>query len=62
MAFFLTPPNLERIFSAFCRYEAPKSDGKELNLSNCEKWMEQANLLNDQLTAEDLRTTFKKYR
>jgi p25-alpha len=61
-SFGVSPPNLERIFSAFSRYGAPKSDGKELSLKSCEKWMEQANLLDESISSEDLRLLYKKFR
>jgi len=52
---------LKEQFSAFSRFGDTASDGKHIGLTNCDKWMKQAHVIDGKkITTTDTSITFKK--
>lgn len=49
-------------FMEYAKMADPKSDGKFINLQTSDKWMQQANLLNKDLTTTDTANAFAKLK
>lgn len=62
------PPNdgtvtFEENFKAFAKFGDPKSDGKHITLSNSDKWMKQAKVIDGKkITTTDTGIYFKKLK
>lgn len=62
------PPNpngatFEENFKAFAKFGDPKSDGKQITLSNSDKWMKQAKVIDGKkITTTDTGIYFKKLK
>jgi len=53
--------SLKDVFAAFSRFGDATSDGKQITLSNCDKWMKQAHVIDGKkITTTDTSITFKK--
>ncbi|XP_060519782.1 tubulin polymerization-promoting protein homolog [Cylas formicarius] len=60
-----TPPKstLEEQFKLFAKFGDPKSDGKQITLSNSDKWMKQAKVIDGKkITTTDTGIYFKKLK
>lgn len=63
-----TPPpsgggNFPESFKAFAKFGDPKSDGKQITLSNSDKWMKQAKVIDGKkITTTDTGIYFKKLK
>jgi hypothetical protein len=51
---------LEAQFKAFSKFGDPKSDGKMITLSQSDKWMKQAGVIDKKITTTDTGIYFKK--
>jgi hypothetical protein len=55
-------PTLKDQFAAFSRFGDKSSDGKEISLTNSDKWMKQAHVIDGKkITTTDTSITFKKH-
>ena len=55
------PPSLKDQFTAFSKFGDATSDGKQITLSNCDKWMKQAHVIDGKkITTTDTSIAFKK--
>lgn len=53
----------EENFKIFAKFGDPKSDGKQINLSNSDKWMKQAKVIDGKkITTTDTGIYFKKLK
>jgi hypothetical protein len=53
--------SLKDQFTAFSRFGDATSDGKQITLSNCDKWMKQAHVIDGKkITTTDTSIAFKK--
>lgn len=51
------------VFKAFAKFGDPKSDGKQITLSNSDKWMKQAKVIDGKkITTTDTGIYFKKLK
>ncbi|KAA0201262.1 hypothetical protein HAZT_HAZT009478 [Hyalella azteca] len=56
-------PTLREQFKAFSKFGDSKSDGKQLTLSQSDKWMKQAKVIDGKtITTTDTAITFKKFK
>lgn len=54
-------PTLKEQFAAFSRFGDTSSDGKSISLTNCDKWMKQAKVIDGKkITTTDTSILFKK--
>ena len=54
-------PTLKEQFAAFSAFGDKTSDGKSITLTNCDKWMKQAKVIDGKkITTTDTSITFKK--
>ncbi|CAG0920661.1 unnamed protein product [Notodromas monacha] len=53
---------LESQFKAFSKFGDHKSDGKLITLSNSDKWMKQAGVIDKKITTTDTAIQFKKFK
>lgn len=57
------PISFEESFKAFAKFGDPKSDGKQITLSNSDKWMKQAKVIDGKkITTTDTGIYFKKLK
>lgn len=57
------PISFEDSFKAFAKFGDPKSDGKQITLSNSDKWMKQAKVIDGKkITTTDTGIYFKKLK
>lgn len=49
-------------FTAFAKFGDTKSDGKQITLSQSDKWMKQAKVIDKQITTTDTGIHFKKFK
>lgn len=49
-------------FKAFCKFGDIKSDGKQITLSQSDKWMKQAKVIDKKITTTDTGIHFKKLK
>ena len=55
------PASLKEQFTAFSKFGDPASDGKQISLSNSDKWMKQAKVIDGKkITTTDTSICFKK--
>lgn len=55
--------SFSEIFKAFAKFGDPKSDGKQITLSNSDKWMKQAKVIDGKkITTTDTGIYFKKLK
>lgn len=57
-----TTHSLKELFEAYSKFGDPKSDGKSITLSNCDKWFKQAKVFDKKLTTVDTGICFKKMK
>lgn len=55
-------PNFAQQFEAFAKFGDIRSDGKSITLSQSDKWMKQAKIINDSITTTDTAILFKKLK
>lgn len=55
-------PGLKDQFTAFSKFGDCKSDGKQITLSQSDKWMKQAKVIDKQITTTDTGIHFKKFK
>lgn len=55
-------PGLKDQFQAFSKFGDCKSDGKQITLSQSDKWMKQAKVIDKQITTTDTGIHFKKFK
>lgn len=53
---------LKEQFQAFSKFGDCKSDGKQITLSQSDKWMKQAKVIDKQITTTDTGIHFKKFK
>lgn len=53
---------LEEMFTLFAKFGNKNSDGREITLTNCDKWMKQANVINKRVTTTDTAICFNKFK
>lgn len=56
------PPAFKDQFKAFCKFGDIKSDGKLISLSQSDKWMKQAKVIDKKITTTDTGIHFKKMK
>lgn len=56
------PVTFEENFKLFAKFGDPKSDGKHITLSNSDKWMKQAKVIDKNITTTDTGIYFKKLK
>lgn len=58
------PPTTEfqKQFEAFAKFGDPRSDGKQISLTQSDKWMKQARLLGVSISTTDTAINFKKMK
>lgn len=55
------PATIREQFTAFARFGNKEEDGKHITLSNCDKWMKQAKVIDaKKITTTDTSICFKK--
>lgn len=58
-----SPVTFEENFKSFAKFGDPKSDGKQITLSNSDKWMKQAKVIDGKkITTTDTGIYFKKLK
>ncbi|XP_015116999.1 TPPP family protein CG45057 [Diachasma alloeum] len=55
-------PTLEEQFTAFSKFGDTKSDGKQVTLSQSDKWMKQAQVFDKKITTTDTAICFNKFK
>ncbi|CAG0881376.1 unnamed protein product [Darwinula stevensoni] len=55
-------PTLDSQFRAFSKFGDSKSDGKMITLSQSDKWMKQAGVIDKKITTTDTGIHFKKFK
>lgn len=53
---------LKEAFKAFAKFGDTKSDGKQITLSQSDKWMKQAKVIDKKITTTDTAIHFKKFK
>ena len=54
--------SFREVFKAFSKFGDTKSDGKHITLSQSDKWMKQAKVIDKKLTTTDTGIHFKKFK
>lgn len=59
----MSSATLDQQFAAFAKFGDPKADGKTITLTKSDRWLKQANILDeDNITLTDTGILFNKFK